>query len=441
MQQPQGLFQHGEQHRERRAFVGGIIVQPNLRRLDVPVAELVPQEIPHAPAGLAILEGLQRPCHLVGEPLQATEDPAIFQQQLAQARFGLLQVVQDEAPCLPEFVGKIARSLDAAHVQVHVVAGRGGGHQRVAQRIGPILVNDVKRVVFPRIGHGFADFLAALVADKAVQVHGGVRRLVQQRQREHRLARYPEEEDVIAGLTHVVGEETLQIRRVPIGPAKRGEGPQPGREPRVEHILVLADGAAAALGTAGRIFQRAPLLAAIVAVPDRNAMAPPQLPADAPVADVLHPMEPHLLKMVGDDAHRPVAHDLHRLRRERPGADEPLSADARLDDGVAPLTVAHRVLIRFHFNQQSFLLKVGDDGPPTLVALQSRVGTGGRVHQAGGRHHVNLREVMAQANLVIGGIVRRRDLDRARAELRQHSLVRHDGNLTPERGQHGDLSH
>ena len=41
----------------------------------------------------------------------------------------------------------------------------------------------------------------------------------------------------------------------------------------------------------GRVGARHRVLAAGVAVPDRDAVAPPQLAADAPVADVLHPVQ------------------------------------------------------------------------------------------------------------------------------------------------------
>src|SRR4029077_9323832 len=78
-----------------------------------------------------------------------------------------------------------------------------------------------------------------------------------------------------------------------LGPAERGERPQGGGEPGVEHVLILAQGN---LGT--EVMVRAPLglgathvTAAGAVVPGRDAVSPPQLAADTPVLDVAHPLE------------------------------------------------------------------------------------------------------------------------------------------------------
>ena len=49
----------------------------------------------------------------------------------------------------------------------------------------------------------------------------------------------PEEDDVEARNQHVGWVEALQRRILP-GPAERGERPQRGGEPGVQHVLVLA---------------------------------------------------------------------------------------------------------------------------------------------------------------------------------------------------------
>ena len=51
-------------------------------------------------------------------------------------------------------------------------------------------------------------------------------------------ARNPEKEDIVSGLEKVGRVIGLKIERV-VGPAERGEGPEAGREPRIEGILVL----------------------------------------------------------------------------------------------------------------------------------------------------------------------------------------------------------
>ena len=73
-------------------------------------------------------------------------------------------------------------------------------------------------------------------------------------------------------------------------PAKGGMGPESGAEPGVQHVLVLAQ-VCRATGRAGcRVFKLHNLGIAGVAVPDRDAVPPPELAADAPIAQVLHPI-------------------------------------------------------------------------------------------------------------------------------------------------------
>src|SRR5678815_157630 len=77
------------------------------------------------------------------------------------------------------------------------------------------------------------------VARNAVQVHGVVWGLPYELEARHDHPRHPEEQDVGSAHEHVGRVERPKVRRV-LRPAEGGERPQPRREPRVEHILVLA---------------------------------------------------------------------------------------------------------------------------------------------------------------------------------------------------------
>ena len=133
---------------------------------------------------------------------------------------------------------------------------------------------------------------------------------------EHHHARHPEEEDVCAGFHHRGGIEVLQVGGL-LRPAERGEWPQSGGEPGVEHVFILAQVVAAALGAFGRVFARHNGLAAVIAVPHRDAVPPPQLPADAPVADVLQPVIKDFGKVFRHDLGAPGAHRFQRFLRQR----------------------------------------------------------------------------------------------------------------------------
>src|SRR5690606_16613274 len=88
-------------------------------------------------------------------------------------------------------------------------------------------------------------------------------------------------------------------------PAQRAEGPQRGGEPGLEHVVVLAQRAAVAGGL--RAGARLGLVAAdedlaALAVPGRDAVAPPELAADAPVLDVAEPVAVGVDPVAGDEA-------------------------------------------------------------------------------------------------------------------------------------------
>ena len=71
-----------------------------------------------------------------------------------------------------------------------------------------------------------------------------------------------------------------------VGPALRGKGPQLRGEPSVQHIRVLVHVMAHV-----SVLLRGVLPAAVLAVEDGDAVAPPQLARDAPVLEVVHPGE------------------------------------------------------------------------------------------------------------------------------------------------------
>ena len=74
-------------------------------------------------------------------------------------------------------------------------------------------------------------------------------------------------------------------------------------------------------------------------------MAPPQLAADVPVADLRHPVLPDRVEALGHDPGLAAAGRLEGSRGERPGPDEPLRLEARLDDVVTALAAADQHLV------------------------------------------------------------------------------------------------
>src|SRR5688500_3133238 len=162
-------------------------------------------------------------------------------------------------------------------------------------------------------------------------------------------ARHPEEEDVVPRLHHIAGVEVVEVGCL-FRPAERAERPQARREPRIEHVVVLPYALATALYALGHLLglQVGGKAVAVLAVPYRYAVAPPQLPRYGPVTDVLHPMEIHFGEPLGHYLNLAFAHHLHGRLGQRLHAHEPLVRHDRLQHSAATLAVGHTMGVRLH---------------------------------------------------------------------------------------------
>ena len=165
---------------------------------------------------------------------------------------------------------------------------------------------------------------------------------------------------------------------------------------------------------------------AVRPVKNRDAVAPPQLAADAPVVHVVHPAEVpgvHLRRVQPDPA---VADRVAGRLGQRADADEPLQRLARLDGGAAPAAVPDRVHVRALLGHDPALLaQRADHGRPGLEPVQALE------RAVRGDHAVLVQDgeagqVVAAADLEVVRVVGRGHLDRAGAERGVHVLVGHD---------------
>ena len=195
-------------------------------------------------------------------------------------------------PDIPHLVGEVAVGFHFLGTDVRVIAGRGAHQHGEAQGIRAELIHEHQRI--DHVAGCLGYFAPDLIAHEPMQIHGMERNLACKLKTHHDHARHPEEQDVVARF-HVGGRVEIFVIRRLIGPAQCGEGPQAGGEPGVQHILILVDLMRAAGGAFGWVFARNGHVT-IRAVPDRDAMSPPQLAADAPILDVFQPVEVGLLK-------------------------------------------------------------------------------------------------------------------------------------------------
>ena len=160
----------------------------------------------------------------------------------------------------------------------------------------------------------------------------------------HDHAGVPEKQDVVAADEQARGVIGAEIGRV-VGPAERGERPEAGAEPGVEDVGVLREfraaafrafrghacGAGVAVDDFDARIERGDHFLAVGAMPDGDAMAPPELARDAPVANIVEPVEQDGALIIGDDFDQPVEDGFFRGLGERLHFHEPLRGDARLD--------------------------------------------------------------------------------------------------------------
>mmetsp|Transcript_4894 Transcript_4894/g.8933 ORF Transcript_4894/g.8933 Transcript_4894/m.8933 type:complete len:529 (-) Transcript_4894:1560-3146(-) len=385
--QAEGSHQHGQQHPLLVLAEGRIPHLPKedrLHHLHIIRTELVPEERIGQLGRTVKKVPLQVGVHLCRYSVQAGQDPLVFQCEERRVK-ALLQVicsdisqVHDHEPRpVPDLVREVLVILEAAAVQVNlpglcgaggqghphgvrpVAADDGDGVQHVALGLGHLLplglhpldrlpgvqlrlllgadVRDAPLLVGPPVG---------LAEDEPLQGHileGDLAKCVLPHENH---AGHPEEEDVVPGDQHGVGVELLHVR-AGVGPAQRAEGPQGRGVPGVQDVLVLLPSIWLGCHLWGHTV---PVVAdhclwVILPVPDRDAVPPPQLPGDAPVAEVLNPVEVCALPLVGDELRLPVLNSIDQGLLELGHGHKPLLGHIGLNDGLRPVGLANTVLV------------------------------------------------------------------------------------------------
>ena len=231
--------------------------------------------------------------------------------------------------------------------------------------------------------------------------------------------------------------EQLRLLR----PALRGEGPQLRAEPGVQHVLVLMHVMTAALGAHVGVLGKGILPAAVLAVEHGDAVAPPQLAADAPILEVLHPGGVGLRPARGVEGDLAGVDGVERRPLELIDGHEPLLGKPRLKRGVATVAVHDGVIEVLDVIEQVMLLKPLNDGLAALVAVHA-----GKLAVALNDHRVliediDLRQVVGLTHSVIVGVVGRGDLDKTGAKVGVDMPIFKDGDLAIDDGELDGLTH
>ena len=239
-------------------------------------------------------------------------------------------------------------------------------------------------------------------------------------------------------LSTFVGIEVGQVGGL-LGPAERGERPERRAEPRVQHVGLAGELGGAALG-AGLRLGLGHREVAVRAVPHRQLVTPPELPADAPRPQVVHPVDVHAAPALGRELDLAVADDVRRRPLELVHVHEPLLADERLDGRAATVAGGDAVRVVLDLDQGAERAQVRGHALGGLLDLEAGVRAAGRGDAAVLADGLDGLQAVRAADVEVGEVVRRRDLEGAGAEGGVDALVRHDLELAPEQRQEGRLA-
>src|SRR6185295_3771957 len=102
-------------------------------------------------------------------------------------------------------------------------------------------------------------------------------------------------------------------------------------------------------------------------------MSPPQLTRDAPVVDILHPVQVNRAIVRWRNPYEVLLHNFNRAIRERLNLDEPLRREPRLDHRPAPIAFRECQLVIFFANEETLCLEILEHAFASREPIQSRV--------------------------------------------------------------------
>ncbi len=139
-------------------------------------------------------------------------------------------------------------------------------------------------------------------------------------------------------------------------------------------------------------------------------MPPPKLATDAPIADILHPVQVDLLELVRDNGDLPALDGFDGWLGERLRLDEPLLAGPGLHHRVAAHAMTDGVRMRFHLDQQAILLQADQQVFAAIEPVEALVRPGVLVEGSVLVEDVDQRQAVPLGDLEVDRVMSRCDL-------------------------------
>ena len=253
-------------------------------------------------------------------------------------------------------------------------------------------------------------------------------------------AGYPEENYIVAGYQYVCGEKVFQFRRF-IRPAQRRKRPERGRKPGIQYVLILLKASTAALFAGVRRMLGHSHMPAVLAVIGRYTVSPPELTRNTPVLYIFHPIKICLFKALWNKFNLSLLNRLYSGMRQRLHIYEPLHGKHWLNYRLAAVAMSHVMNIILNLNQLAALFKALNQLFTAFKAIQALIFPGILIHDARFIHDLDNLQSMSAAHLEIVWVMRRGNLNHARAKFLFHILVRNYRNFTAQNRQYGHSSH
>ena len=235
MKKLQGIGENGLQCPESCCLRGIlVIVKTGFHHLDVPVAELLPDEIVnllHSDTEFVFVEVLS---HFFCQMVNLGKNPFVCSGQVIEIHLcrniGFLEVHHDKTGSVPYFVGEVTAGFHTIPVETHVVSGGVSGHKSQAERICAVFVDDFQRI--DTVSEGFTHLSSLAVTNQSVNQYMMEGNLAGLLQRGEYHTDNPEKDDIVTRYQYVCREEIVQILGL-VRPAQCGEGPEGGGEPGI----------------------------------------------------------------------------------------------------------------------------------------------------------------------------------------------------------------
>ena len=444
MKELKRLEEHVAQHGERAGLVGSV-----LRILYVPVADLRPEEIVDRERTVLNAVVLENFAELLTSDIRRPENVLLVARQildlghrdaLAEIRFLHLH----EARGVPDLRAEIAADFELLLIDLRIAVERSDKRDRESESVGGVRVDKLQRI--ERIALRLRHLRTVGGADDTVDHDILKRRLAHKVDTRHHHARDPEEDDILGGYEIARRIELVEIGSL-LRPAESRERPKPRAEPGVKNVGILLKVGERQSGITrlglrllerllGGLGDKHQLLFPIPNSPFpakricRNSMPPPKLTRNAPILNILHPVEINLAPALGNELNLARLDGFDGGLGERLHLNEPLLRKTRFDDIVTAVAVTDLVVVIFDMIKITLGLEIGDERLAAFEAVHTDVLRARKlVHVAVVGHDVDLFETVTLTYEEVVGIVGGRNLDDTGTELLLDVIVGENGNL------------